>query len=125
MCCTTTTSLAQWLRRPPRERKIRGSNPACNGIFTGSSHTSDLKIGAPVATLPGTWCYRVSAGTGWPGVSGHSGTTTAAAAVATTTAAAATTTTTSYIHTSTKTECGYLNGWIKNGHIRKKTHPNW
>ena len=37
--------------------------------FSGSSHTSDLKIGTPVATLPGAWCYRVSAGTGWPGVS--------------------------------------------------------
>ena len=23
----------------------------------------------PVATLPGAWCYRVIAGTGWPGVS--------------------------------------------------------
>ena len=37
--------------------------------FPGSSRTSDLQIGTPVATLPGTWCYRVSAGTGWPGVS--------------------------------------------------------
>ena len=37
--------------------------------FSGSSHTSDLKIGTPVATLPGAWCYRVSAGTGRPGVS--------------------------------------------------------
>ena len=37
--------------------------------FSGSSHTSDLKIGTPVATLPGAWCYRASAGTGWPGVS--------------------------------------------------------
>ena len=46
-----------------------GSNPACAGIFSGSSHTSDLKIGIPVATLPGAWCDRVSAGTGWPGVS--------------------------------------------------------
>ena len=35
---------------------------------SGSSHTSDLKTGTPVATLPGAWCYRVSAGTGWPGV---------------------------------------------------------
>ena len=34
--------------------------------FLGSSHTSDLKIGTPVATLPGAWCYRVSAGTGRP-----------------------------------------------------------
>ena len=26
--------------------------------FSGSSHTSDLKIGTPVATLPGAWRYR-------------------------------------------------------------------
>ena len=35
--------------------------------FSGSSHTtdaSDFKIGTPVATLPGAWRYRVSAGTG-------------------------------------------------------------
>ena len=37
--------------------------------FSGLSHTSDLKIGTPVATLPGAWRYRVSAGTDWPGVS--------------------------------------------------------
>ena len=52
-----------------QEQKILGLNPACTGIFSGSSHTSDLKIGTPVATLPGAWCYRVSAGTGWPSVS--------------------------------------------------------
>ena len=57
------------VRRPPRERKIPGSNPASAGIFSGSSHTSDFKIGTPVALLPGTWRYRVSTGTGWPGVS--------------------------------------------------------
>ena len=57
------------VRRPPRERKVPGSNPACAGIFSGSSHTSDLNIGTPVATLPGAWHYRVSAGTGRPGVS--------------------------------------------------------
>ena len=57
------------LRRPPRERRIPGSNPTCDGIFPRSSHTSDLIIGTPVATLPGAWRYRVSAGTGWPGVS--------------------------------------------------------
>ena len=39
------------------------------GDFSGLSHTSDLEIGAPVATLPGAWCYRVSTGTGWPGAS--------------------------------------------------------
>ena len=64
-----TASLAWRLRRPPRERKVPGSNPACAGIFSGSSHTSDLKIGTPVATLPGVWRYRVSAGTGRPSVS--------------------------------------------------------
>ena len=53
------------VRRPTRERKIPGSNPD----FLGSSHTSDSKIGTPVATLPGAWRYRVSAGTGRPGVS--------------------------------------------------------
>ena len=37
--------------------------------FSGSSHTSDLKIGTPVATLPGAWRYRVGTRTGWPGVS--------------------------------------------------------
>ena len=37
--------------------------------FPGLSHTRDLKIGTPVATLPGAWHCRVSAGTGWPGVS--------------------------------------------------------
>ena len=57
------------VRRPPRERKVPGSNPACSGIFSGPSHTSDLNIGTPVATLPGAWRYRVSAGTGRPGVS--------------------------------------------------------
>ena len=57
------------VRRPPRERKVPGSNPACAGIFGGSSHASDLNIGTPVATLPGVWCYRVSTGTGRPGVS--------------------------------------------------------
>ena len=57
------------VRRPPRERKIPGSNPACAGFFSGSNHTRDSKIGTPVATLPGAWRYRVSAGTGRPGVS--------------------------------------------------------
>ena len=56
------------VRRAPRERKIPGSNPACAGIFSGSSYASDLNIGTPVATLPGAWRYRVSTGTGRPGV---------------------------------------------------------
>ena len=28
--------------------------------FSGLSHTGDLKIGTPVATLPGAWHYKVS-----------------------------------------------------------------
>ena len=32
--------------------------------FTGSSHTGDLNIGTPVATLPDAWRSRVSAVTG-------------------------------------------------------------
>ena len=37
--------------------------------FSWSSHTSDLKLGTTVATLPGAWHYRVNARTGQPGVS--------------------------------------------------------
>ena len=40
-----------------------------SGGFSRLSHASDFKIGTPVATLPGVWRYRISAGTGWPGVS--------------------------------------------------------
>ena len=54
---------------PGELKEIRGSNPARDGIFFGSSHTSDFKIDTPVAILPGAWRYRVSAGTSWPGVS--------------------------------------------------------
>ena len=37
--------------------------------FSGSIHTSVLKMGTQMATLPGAWRQRVKAGTGWPGVS--------------------------------------------------------
>ena len=36
--------------------------------FSGLRHTSDSRIGTPVATMPGAWRYRVSAGTGWPSI---------------------------------------------------------
>ena len=36
--------------------------------LSGSTHTSDLKIGTPVATLSGAWHYPVSDGTGQPSV---------------------------------------------------------
>ena len=44
-------------------------DPEFESRFFGSSRTSDVKIGTPVATLPGAWPCRVIAGTGWPGVS--------------------------------------------------------
>ena len=47
----------------------RAEDPGFDGIFSGSSHTSDSKTGTAMATLPGAWRYRVSAGTGRPGVS--------------------------------------------------------
>ena len=40
------------------------------GPTTVFSDTSDLKIGAVVATVPGVWHGRVSATTGWPAVTG-------------------------------------------------------
>ena len=35
------------------------------GDFSGSSHTCDLKIGTPVATLPEAWSWDWSAGCGY------------------------------------------------------------
>ena len=39
------------------------------GDFSGSSHTSELKIGTQVAAQSGALSYRDSVGTGWSGVS--------------------------------------------------------
>ena len=33
------------------------------------SHTSDLRINTPVATMPHVWYYSFKVKTGWPGVS--------------------------------------------------------
>ena len=52
-----------------KEEEDHGFESRLRRGFSGSSHTSDLKIGTPVATLPGAWRYRVSAGTGWLDVS--------------------------------------------------------
>ena len=57
------------VKAPTSRAEDPGSNPACAEIFPGSSNTSDLKIGTPVATQADTWRYRVSTGTGLPGVS--------------------------------------------------------
>ena len=45
-----------------------GSESRLRRDFSGSSHTIDIKIDTPVATLPGAWRHRVRAGTGRPGV---------------------------------------------------------
>ena len=75
---STFMNLFLLLLRPPRwpsgkTSASRAEDPGfesrLNRDFSGSSHTSDLKIGTPMATLPGDWRYRVSAGTGRPGVS--------------------------------------------------------
>ena len=41
-----------------------GFNSRLHRDFSRSSHTSNLEIGTPVATLPGASRSRVSAGTG-------------------------------------------------------------
>ena len=71
MCSVLHTSLlALWLRGPPRERQTQGLLPAFSvGIFPGRVIPVTLNIGTPVATLPGVLRYRISAETGWPGVS--------------------------------------------------------
>ena len=71
-----TTLPDSWWCRPPRWPSGQGVHlesarlgfDSCfrRESFSRSSHTSDFKIGTPVATLPGAWRCRVSAGTGWP-----------------------------------------------------------
>ena len=52
---------------------LKAEDPKCESRlrleFSRLNHSSDLKIDTPVATLPGAWPYRVSAGTVWPGAS--------------------------------------------------------
>ena len=54
---------------PASKAEDPGFESSLRRDFSGSSHTSDFKIGTPVAILPGAWRYRVNAGTGGPGVS--------------------------------------------------------
>ena len=72
-CCDASWHCLLCVFLPPHwptgKASASEANPACARIFSGSSHTSDLKIGTLVAALPGAWRYRVSAGTGQPGVS--------------------------------------------------------
>ena len=56
-------------KHPPPERQTWVRFLLSLFIFFQVESTSDLNIGTPVAMLPGSWCYSVNAGTGWPGVS--------------------------------------------------------
>ena len=60
----TQTLTLQWL--PSQAPGVIGSVLGLVGLV---SAYCDLNIDTPVATLAGAWRYRVSAGTGWPGVS--------------------------------------------------------
>ena len=51
---------------PPRVENP-GFESCVHQDFSGLSHTSDLKICTPMATLTGACCYRVSVVTGWLG----------------------------------------------------------
>ena len=66
--CSLATSVAKW-DGVRLGSSMPGFEPIfSHGAFSRSSHTSVLKIGTPVATLPGAWHYWVSARTGLPGV---------------------------------------------------------
>ena len=54
------------VKAPASRAADPGFEPHLRRDFSWSSITSDLKIGTPMATLPGAWRYRVSAGTGRP-----------------------------------------------------------
>ena len=57
-------------KAPSSTAAVLGSVPAFAVDFLSRwSHTSDLRIGTPVVTLPGNWRYGVSAESGQPGVS--------------------------------------------------------
>ena len=53
---------------PPLRPEDPGFESRLQWDFSRPSQTNDLKIGIPVATLPGAWPHRVSAGTGQPSV---------------------------------------------------------
>ena len=57
------------VKAPALEVEDPGFESRLQWDFSGFSHASDLKIGTPVAALPGAWHFRGSAGTGEPSVS--------------------------------------------------------
>ena len=69
MCVCVCGRLVGLVVKASTSRADPGFKSCFRRDFSGSSHTDDFKIGTQVATLPGAWRYRVSAGTGHPGVS--------------------------------------------------------
>ena len=65
--CVHLQAVVLFKRQPASGAEDPGFESRLRRDFSGSGHTSDSKIGTPVATLPGAWHHRVSAGTGWPG----------------------------------------------------------
>ena len=64
LCSAQTAMVALVVKMSVSRAEDLGFKTRLRRDFSGSSHTSDLKIGTPVATVPGAWRYRVSAGTG-------------------------------------------------------------
>ena len=64
-----TALFAPTAEDPGFDSRLHKGGRGGGGGGSGSSPTSDLKIGTQVAALRGTWRYKVSAGTGWPGIS--------------------------------------------------------
>ena len=60
--------VGQVVKAPASRAEDHGFESRLRRDFFGF-FTSDFEIGKPVAPPPDAWCYRVSPGTGWPGVS--------------------------------------------------------
>ena len=71
VCVCVCVCVVGLVVRPSASRveDLRFDSLLHRGYFSSSSHTRDLRFNTPVAALPGAWRKRVSAGTGWPGVS--------------------------------------------------------
>ena len=76
--CNTSRSIIRIANSPPAPPRWPSGKasvsravriPLAPGFFRGRVIPETHKIGTPVATLPGAWHYRVSTGTGRPGVS--------------------------------------------------------
>ena len=71
MCSDRASAQIRFATVPPcnqhcdegvKSATARVRSPLAPGILSGSSYTRNLKIGTPVAAVPGAWDYRVSDG---------------------------------------------------------------